>query len=136
MSQYINKKQLAFLVFIIIALWAGRYFRPSDTKEAANIQVSSTLQDSIRVLPYRLSAIALCQQQCRSLSDSSLALIIQYGAIVREQGQIHLQGNDLQGTLFHLHGVVESATFLTQEIAMPYSSYHCPCPTTEQQGAE
>lgn len=130
MSRYLNMKQLYFLLFLAalygIGLWIRGRTQPAEPSSAQ--QVSSSYEADFRNQPYRLSPLASCQQGCRSLSDSSLTLMVQYGAIKREQGDtLTLQGKDLSGADYQIRLVVRDTLYI-ETISMHLSSYACECP--------
>lgn len=123
-------KQLYFLLFLAavygIGMWLRGDFKPE--KEGTLQQVASSYQADFRERPYTLSPVAACQQDCRSLSDSSLTLLLQYGAIKREQGDtLTLQGKDLSGMDYWIT-LVAGDTLHIEKINAYLSSYACDCP--------
>ncbi len=130
MSQYLNMKQLYFLLFLAAIYGIGMWLRGDFKQEKTPVvqEVSSSYQAGFRERPYTLSPLAACQQDCRSLSDSSLALLLQYGAIKREQGDtLTLQGKDLQGMDYWVT-LIASDTLHIESLNAYLSSYACDCP--------
>lgn len=137
MNRFINTRQLAFLLFVVIALWVGRRCNQNrETNSILPIQVAGTLQDIVRSLPYRLSVTALCQQACQSISDSSLSLILQYGEISQSNETCSITGRDLHGTSYILTCKVIADSLLIEHLHRTGPDSQCECPTTEQQVAE
>lgn len=123
-------KQLYFLLFLAaiygIGMWVRGDFDPE--KEGTIQQVSNSYQADFRERPYTLSPLAACQKECRSLSDSSLIALLQYGAVKREQGDtVTLQGKDLKGMDYWVT-LIASDTLRIASVNAYFSYYACDCP--------
>lgn len=130
MKEYLNLKQLYFLLFLAALYGIGLLMRSGDTGKKSTVTqvVSNSYQADFRSRPFRLSPLAACQQSCRKISDSSLVVLIAYGAVGREQGDsIRLQGKSLTGEDLWLD-LLLGDTLLIDRILSPYSSSICDCP--------
>lgn len=130
MKDYLNLKQLYFLLFLAALYGIGLLLRSGDASDnsAVTQAVSNSYQADFRTRPYLLSQRAACQQSCRKVSDSSLVVLIAYGAISRSQGDsLVLQGKSLAGEDLWLD-IVIGDTLHIDRILSPYSSTICNCP--------
>lgn len=130
MKDYLNLKQLYFLLFLAALYGIGLLLRSGDASDnsAVTQAVSNSYQADFRTRPYLLSQRAACQQSCRKVSDSSLVVLIAYGAISRSQGDsLVLQGKSLAGEDLWLD-IVIGDTLHIDRILSPYSSTICDCP--------
>lgn len=136
MNRYLNMKQLYFLLFIgamyLIAWWWRSDANQQSRKSGIHV-VESRMQQEFRQHPYRLSDKAACQQSCRAIGDSSLALILQYGITERKtKDTVVLRGRSLAGEPVWLY-MRQGDTNTIYQLTTPYSSFHCDCPTPDQE---
>lgn len=125
MSKYINKRQLAFLIFILAAFFLIRQMRSDDTATRQRLIQSST-NDAFREKPAVYTDQAQCLKQCLDLSDSSVALILKHGVLTKKGSPKHIKGNALSGTEITLAVTKQDNNNLITDIAHPQAS-NCLC---------
>jgi hypothetical protein len=104
MSKYINKKQLYFMVFIIIAFYVGRNIRKERIAEKTELII---LDKTFRNLGNQLSPIVRCQMNCSEIQTDIIDLIVKNGTIIHfEENTNHfeLEGRTLNNIPVHIYG--------------------------------
>jgi hypothetical protein len=80
MSKYINKKQLFFMIFIIIAFVIGKNLREKRASSKSGYYIKNNI---FRILDNQFSTQADCQLLCLDISDSLIDIIIKNGTVIQ-----------------------------------------------------